>query len=296
VLASLHLAAALAGPTHAQVFVGGMPYSYTREQVEEYWSWCGVIESLDMLTFPDSGRFRGIAFITFKEQAGFEAALACDGEALDGQTLKVGWGAACVGLGVWGGSWVPWCPDSLVRGAGARGAGVRAVFYDPRCVTSLLPLKGCSRPCAAAGANRCPPRAQVDKCKAAGAPRRASHTPAGAPAPEPVRDGTDGKAAGGTRGGAAGSSGRPTKAPGYNVAYVGNVAFEVTREELAEVFADCSVKLVRLHTDQATGRSKGYAHVHFEDEVGLDKAMELDGHVLRGRGIRVSYGQPKRSG
>jgi nucleolin len=80
------------------------------------------------------------------------------------------------------------------------------------------------------------------------------------------------------------------------VAYVGNVPFEVTREELAEAFADCGVKLVRLHTDQATGRSKGYAHVHFEDEAGLDRAMKLDGHVLRGRGIRVSYGQPKRGG
>jgi len=41
-----------------QVFVGGMPYSYSREQVAEYWSWCGTIETLDMLTFPDSGRFR----------------------------------------------------------------------------------------------------------------------------------------------------------------------------------------------------------------------------------------------
>ena len=67
-----------------------MPYSYSREQVEEYWAWCGEIESLDLLTFPDSGRFRGIAFITFKSQEGYEAALACDGEQVDGQTLKVG--------------------------------------------------------------------------------------------------------------------------------------------------------------------------------------------------------------
>jgi RNA recognition motif-containing protein len=55
------------------------------------------------------------------------------------------------------------------------------------------------------------------------------------------------------------------------VAYVGNVAFEVTPDELRAVFEECGVKLVRLHTDQNTGRSKGYAHVHFEDEAGLDK-------------------------
>lgn len=41
-----------------QVFVGGMPYSYSQEQVEEYWSWCGEIEELDIMTFPDTGRFR----------------------------------------------------------------------------------------------------------------------------------------------------------------------------------------------------------------------------------------------
>ena len=32
----------------------------------EYWGECGEIEALDVMTFPDSGRFRGIAFITFK--------------------------------------------------------------------------------------------------------------------------------------------------------------------------------------------------------------------------------------
>ena len=68
-----------------------------------------------------------------------------------------------------------------------------------------------------------------------------------------------------------GPSGRANKTPGYNVAYVGNVAFEVTPDELRGVFKDCSVKLVRLHTDANTGRSKGYAHVHFEDEDGLDR-------------------------
>jgi nucleolin len=41
-----------------QVFVGGMPYSYSREQVEEYWGWCGEVQELDIMTFPDTGRFR----------------------------------------------------------------------------------------------------------------------------------------------------------------------------------------------------------------------------------------------
>jgi nucleolin len=259
-----------------------MPYSYSREDIEAYWAYCGEIESLDMLTFPDSGRFRGIAFITFKEQAGYEAALACDGEALDGQTLKVGrpWGRMKPGGGLPGG----------------RG--------------SKRPGQGAQRAARPGSSNRSPPialprplRVQVDKCKAAAsAPKRggggstpAAAAPAASPAAAAAARDAGGDGGGANRGGRAGGSGRPQKAPGYNVAYVGNVAFEVTRDELAEVFADCGVKLVRLHTDQATGRSKGYAHVHFEDEAGLDRAMELDGHVLQGRGIRVSYGQPKRS-
>ena len=35
-------------------------------QIWEYWGYCGAIESLDVMTFPDTGRFRGIAFITFE--------------------------------------------------------------------------------------------------------------------------------------------------------------------------------------------------------------------------------------
>ena len=33
--------------------------------MRDYWSYCGEIADLDLMRFPDSGRFRGIAFITF---------------------------------------------------------------------------------------------------------------------------------------------------------------------------------------------------------------------------------------
>jgi len=168
---------------------------------------------MDVLTFPDSGRFRGIAFITFKTQEGYEAALQCDGEQLDGQVLKVDRCKAAQGA-----------PRRGAAGPAAGGVGAAAA--------------------PAANANLSSPAAAQPDPSTAHAPNR---------------------------GGAAGASGRPAKTPGYNVAYVGNVAFEVTRDELADVFAGCGVKLVRLHTDQATGRSKGYAHIHFEDEAGLDR-------------------------
>ena len=43
-----------------------MPFSYTENDISEYWSYCGEIESMDMLVFPDTQRFRGLVFITFK--------------------------------------------------------------------------------------------------------------------------------------------------------------------------------------------------------------------------------------
>ena len=58
---------------------------------------------------------------------------------------------------------------------------------------------------------------------------------------------------------------------GYNVAYVGNIAFEAGEEDLRELMGDCTIMKVRLHTDRETGRFKGYAHVHFADEESLDR-------------------------
>ena len=59
--------------------------------------------------------------------------------------------------------------------------------------------------------------------------------------------------------------------PGYHVAYVGNLMFDATQQQLKEAFTGCDVKLIRLHTDKDTGKSKGFAHVHFGDEESLDR-------------------------
>lgn len=64
---------------------------------------------------------------------------------------------------------------------------------------------------------------------------------------------------------------RAGQTPGYLVAYVGNVAFEASSEDVSALFEGCSVTRVRLHTDRDTGRPKGFAHVHFLDEPSLDR-------------------------
>ena len=59
--------------------------------------------------------------------------------------------------------------------------------------------------------------------------------------------------------------------PGYPVAYVGNIGFDVHSSELRKLFEDCNVTKVRLHTDKDTGKSKGFAHIHFADDECLDR-------------------------
>lgn len=72
-----------------RVYIGGMPFWYTEDEIRQCWNECGEIGDLTMLTFPDTGNFRGIVFITFATQEGFDAALQFDGDELDGKRLVV---------------------------------------------------------------------------------------------------------------------------------------------------------------------------------------------------------------
>eukprot|EP00983_Pelagomonas_calceolata_P102481 1158811-Pelagomonas_calceolata.AAC.3 len=56
-----------------------------------------------------------------------------------------------------------------------------------------------------------------------------------------------------------------------HVAYIGNVAFEATEEDLQGLFAPFSCTLIRLHKDKNSGRPKGFAHAHFGDRASLDR-------------------------
>eukprot|EP00884_Botryococcus_braunii_P001700 jgi/Botrbrau1/11530/Bobra.0393s0009.1 len=188
-----------------RVFIGGMPFRFEEDDVREYWSYCGEIESLSLMRFPDTKRFKGIAFITFVTEEGFQEALKCDGSMLEGVRIKV-----------------------------------EACKAPPPSKSKLLSSKPPSSP-----------------------PRRPS-----APA---------------------------LKTPGYLVAYVGNVAFEASAEDVSAVFEGCNVTRVRLHTERDTGRPKGFAHVHFLDEPSLDRAVTFNGAELYGRAIKVGYAQPPRN-
>ncbi|OQR74924.1 hypothetical protein BIW11_00872 [Tropilaelaps mercedesae] len=89
-------------------------------------------------------------------------------------------------------------------------------------------------------------------------------------------------------------------------AYLGNLPFEATEEEIANFFQDLKLKSIRLVTDSAN-RPKGFGYAEFEDRRSLVDALALDGDQMRNRTVKVGlpnenedsrggYGSRDRSG
>jgi RNA recognition motif-containing protein len=71
---------------------------------------------------------------------------------------------------------------------------------------------------------------------------------------------------------------------------VGNLSFDVTREELIEAFSAAGrVVDAKVPTDRETGRPRGFAFVEFETEEAAQKSIaHLNGRDLKGRPLRVN--------
>ncbi len=81
----------------------------------------------------------------------------------------------------------------------------------------------------------------------------------------------------------------------YSV-FVGNLNFKAKPEELRELFAHYGrVHSVRIMTDRATRRPRGFGFVEM-DEKGARKAIPaLDGQEFLGRKLRVNEGKERRN-
>ena len=79
--------------------------------------------------------------------------------------------------------------------------------------------------------------------------------------------------------------------------YIGNLSYDVTQEDLSEVFAEYgTVKRVHIPTDRETGRVRGFGFVEMESEANEDKAIEaLDGAEWMGRTLRVNKAKPREN-
>lgn len=77
--------------------------------------------------------------------------------------------------------------------------------------------------------------------------------------------------------------------------YVGNVPFDVTAQDLQELFSQCgSVASVDMVQDKFTGRSRGFAFVTMSSPEEASRAIDkLHGQSLSGRNLTVSEARPK---
>jgi cold-inducible RNA-binding protein len=75
-----------------------------------------------------------------------------------------------------------------------------------------------------------------------------------------------------------------------NKVFVGNLSFDVTKEELIEAFSAAGrVVDAKVPTDRETGRPRGFAFVEFESDDAARRCIEqLNGRDLKGRPLRVN--------
>ena len=78
--------------------------------------------------------------------------------------------------------------------------------------------------------------------------------------------------------------------------FVGNLAFKANASDLRELFADYGdVQGVRVMTDRATRRPKGFAFVEMDKKGAKAAISDLDGAEFFGRDIKVNYATRRKS-
>ncbi len=77
--------------------------------------------------------------------------------------------------------------------------------------------------------------------------------------------------------------------------YIGNLSYDVTEEDIKEVFAEYgTVNNVTLPKDRETGRKRGFAFVEMGTPAEENAAIEaLDGAEWMGRNLKVNKAKPR---
>lgn len=77
--------------------------------------------------------------------------------------------------------------------------------------------------------------------------------------------------------------------------YVGNLSYEVSDDDLRELFAEYGpVEKSNVIRDRDTGSSKGFGFVEMERQADAEKAIkELNGSSVKGREIKVNQARPR---
>ncbi|KAG6623468.1 31 kda chloroplastic [Phytophthora cinnamomi] len=86
--------------------------------------------------------------------------------------------------------------------------------------------------------------------------------------------------------------GRKTEA----TVYVEGIPYRANEGDLVTHFSSCgTVREVRMPRYQDSGKPRGYAHVVFDDEAALNKALKLDGQYLFNRYLSIRRAEAPRA-
>ena len=71
------------------VYVGNISFKTMEEHLEALFSQCGVVQEVAIIKDGRTGRSKGYGFVSFSDKTAVEAALAQNGQILEGRMLKV---------------------------------------------------------------------------------------------------------------------------------------------------------------------------------------------------------------
>ena len=73
-----------------KLYVGNLPYSVTQQTLEETFSQCGTVDSVNVITDRDTGQSKGFGFIEMSNDSEAQKAIQeLNGTSLDGREIKV---------------------------------------------------------------------------------------------------------------------------------------------------------------------------------------------------------------
>lgn len=81
----------------------------------------------------------------------------------------------------------------------------------------------------------------------------------------------------------------PRKIQGSFSAYLGNVAWDATEQDIKDFLSRSKIASIRFAMNQITGKFRGFAHVDFEDDESLEEAVKMNQMEFHGRPMKIAY-------
>ena len=73
-----------------KLYVGNLPYSANQQTLQDTFSKCGTVESINVISDRDTGQSKGFAFVEMSSNAEAQKAIEeINGSSLDGREIKV---------------------------------------------------------------------------------------------------------------------------------------------------------------------------------------------------------------